>query len=271
MTTMSDVLTDLSDDALVRAIEENQRFALCHFAYPPVGEIHEEADRTWYRTGRDSFLLNAVLGARLPEEDPDRAITDALEPFQGLPMLWVTGPATSPPDLGRRLAPHGFMEEAEDLGMATDLASFPEAGPLPRGVEIDQIDDDPVALREAADVMAVAFETPGLVFDTFLESLSSLAPERRGLVRNYLATLHGEPVGASTLILGAGVAGVYNVATVPDVRGRGIGTATTLRCLADARELGYRAAILQSRTEAAGIYRRLGFRELCRIALHVRH
>ena len=102
-----EVLTDLSDASLVRAIEENQWFAFPHFASPPVGEIHREPDRRWYRTGRDSFLLNGVLGARFPAEEVGERIEVALEPFRGLPMVWVTGPAAAPPDLGERLVARG--------------------------------------------------------------------------------------------------------------------------------------------------------------------
>ena len=267
---MPEVLTDLSDASLVRAIEENQWFAFPHFASPPVGEIHREPDRRWYRTGRDSFLLNGVLGARFPAEEVGERIEVTLEPFRGLPMVWVTGPATAPPDLGERLVARGFAEE-EQSGMAVDLAALPDPADLPRGVEIDRVDDDPVALREGADIVELAFEMPAVVLDTLLESLSALAPEDRELVHSYVATLHGEPVGASTLFLGAGVAGIYNVATVPDARGRGIGTAIALHPLGEARALGYRAGILQSTPAATHLYRRLGFRELCSVALHVRH
>ena len=85
-----------------------------------------------------------------------------------------------------------------------------------------------------------------MVLDTLLESHSALAPEDRELVHSY-------------------------VATVPDARGRGIGTAITLHPLGEARALGYRAGILQSTPAATHLYRRLGFRELCSVALYVRH
>ena len=61
--------------------------------------------------------------------------------------------------------------------------------------------------------------------------------------------------------LGAGVAGLSSVATVPEARRQGIGTAVTLHLLEQARAMGYRIGVLFSSDMAVGVYRKLGFRE----------
>ena len=73
-----------------------------------------------------------------------------------------------------------------------------------------------------------------------------------------MARLNGKPVGASTIFLGAGVAGLYFVSTVSEVRGRGIGAATTLAGLRDARRIGYRIGILTSSAMGHSGYARPG-------------
>jgi predicted GNAT family acetyltransferase len=58
------------------------------------------------------------------------------------------------------------------------------------------------------------------------------------------------------------VAGVFAVGVVPAARGRGIGGAVTLGPLLEARDDGYRHAVLFSSTVAVHAYERIGFRLL---------
>jgi GNAT superfamily N-acetyltransferase len=53
---------------------------------------------------------------------------------------------------------------------------------------------------------------------------------------------------------------VYAVATVPSARGKGIGAAITLKPLLEARELGYRYAVLFSTEMGVRVYERIGFK-----------
>ena len=84
-------------------------------------------------------------------------------------------------------------------------------------------------------------------------------------IHNYLGYLNGQPVATSCIFFGGGVAGMYSVSTLPEARGRGIGSAMTLRPLDQARERGYRIGILQSSAMGYNVYKRIGFRHLCQI------
>ncbi|HZP81157.1 MAG TPA: GNAT family N-acetyltransferase [Chthonomonadaceae bacterium] len=88
-------------------------------------------------------------------------------------------------------------------------------------------------------------------------------------LRNSLASLHGEPVACSTLVLAAGVAGIYCVATVPEARRQGSGGAITAAPLHIARAMGYRIGILQASESGHPVYRRLGFQEFCTLGLYL--
>jgi GNAT superfamily N-acetyltransferase len=77
------------------------------------------------------------------------------------------------------------------------------------------------------------------------------------------------PAATCSLFLGAGVAGIYDVSTLPERRKRGLGRLITLAAMHEARARGYRMAILHSSALGAGIYRALGFRDICAIGQYV--
>ena len=83
-----------------------------------------------------------------------------------------------------------------------------------------------------------------------------------------MARVDGRPVGVSALLDMNGVAGIWNVGVLEDVRGRGIGRETTLAALRLARDLGLRTAILGSSPLGFPVYTRIGFVEVCRVRHH---
>jgi ribosomal protein S18 acetylase RimI-like enzyme len=68
----------------------------------------------------------------------------------------------------------------------------------------------------------------------------------------------GYEAGLATIAVGTDV-NVSFVATVPQARRRGLGTAVTRAALIDARDRGFATATLQATTMAEGLYSRLGF------------
>jgi hypothetical protein len=118
-------------------------------------------------------------------------------------------------------------------------------------------------------VLTAGFGCPECATPAFFDWSSHLGFGADVSLHNYLGRLIGEPVATSTLFTGAGVAGIYDVATVPSATQRGFGAAVTLRPLCDARAMGCRVGILQASHMVAGVYRRFGFQEYCKLGLYV--
>ncbi len=72
-------------------------------------------------------------------------------------------------------------------------------------------------------------------------------------------SLNGEPLGAATLCIGGGVAGLYDVGVVKKARRQGIGTAVTGGACLFAHQLGYRVATLFASGQGKYLYPHLGF------------
>jgi GNAT superfamily N-acetyltransferase len=87
--------------------------------------------------------------------------------------------------------------------------------------------------------------------------------------RLYIGYLRGQPVVTALVFLGAGVAGLYAVVTLPEARRQGIGHAMTLRALLDARALGYRIGTLHASSMGFGMYAGLGFQVYCQLGRYI--
>jgi len=179
-------------------------------------------------------------------------------------MLWLTGPTTRPKNLGAYLEAHGLVNEGDSPGMAVDLQALNQSLERPPGLEVEQV-NDAKSLQKWCEVLTTAFPLPEFVTRPMFDFCSTLGFGRASPMRNYYGRLNGEVIATSSLFLGAGVAGIYNVATLPKARRQGIGIAMTLEPLCDARALGYWIRTLCSSQLGVGVYRKLGFKEYCKI------
>ncbi|MBE0695902.1 MAG: GNAT family N-acetyltransferase, partial [Anaerolineaceae bacterium] len=144
--------------------------------------------------------------------------------------------------------------------MSLELARVPASLSAPAGLEISVVKDIP-GLQTWCSTFVGGYGIP----EEFAEPLYALF-EGIGLgfpLRHYLGILDGEPVGTALLNLAGGVAGIYCVATLDHMRGRGIGTALTLAPLEEARKLCFQYGVLQSSGMGYNLYQRLGFERVC--------
>jgi len=262
---MPHIKTDVSDQALVTAIRAN----LCEFfrhlgRSEPAEQFENEKFARWYSPVQHPWF-SGVLSSLLPSPEDEAFIDDMVRYFHAKgtnTFTWWMEPPLRPADWEPVLSKHGFSFSDGTPGMAIDLNDLDESKSKVSGLGI-QIVEDAETLRVWVDTFTRGYGLPiewsDIIFDTWLK----LGLD--GPVQNYLGYLNGKPVSTSTVFYGAGVAGIYDVATLTEARGQGVGAALTLNPLLGARQAGYRVGILQSSEQGFNVYKKLGFRHLCQI------
>jgi ribosomal protein S18 acetylase RimI-like enzyme len=227
-------------------------------------------------TGVPVAAFNGVLRAALTPERADAAIASvsATLDSRGSPWSWYVGPASLPLDLVERLRAHGFGELEVLPGMAAPVE--PAADDPPEaiaGLRFEQVREEP-SLEAFGTLLGLAFDMPPAVVEPFLRLLGlGAGGDGAGggtVVRNLVALDDGEPVACGSLVLAAGVAGLYNIGVLPGRQRQGIGTAMTAAIMAEGAASGAETAVLWSSAAGVRCYRRLGFEERCRLTICAR-
>jgi GNAT superfamily N-acetyltransferase len=254
-------LHELPASDVLHAIRANWIAYYTQLGQAPGVELSEGRHLSWTLTGIPDPFLNVVFRTDLPREEPASVVDEALAHFRskGISTLSWLGPA---PEVGPLLLSRGLTFSEGGLGMAADLATVPDGLPTAPGVEIVAVEDR-AGFRSWIHVMRIGFGTPEAAEPDLLEVFAAIGSGPHMLT--YLATMDGQPVATSQVLLAAGVAGIYQVTCLPEARGRGIGTAVTLAALREARRRGYATAILQASDLGDPVYRRLGFRDYGRL------
>ncbi len=207
-----------------------------------------------YTPGAPDMLLNLVMRYNAAGPVSAEAVEQVIAPYRrnALPFQWWLTRDAEPHGLRERLRALGMRTWGGSTSMALDLDGWSPTYPTaPADVEILRA----ATAEEAHDVLRVAC-------DVFLLPWHAT---RRWTVSNprftsYLARVNGRGVATLTTTYAEGVALVFNVATLPQSRRRGIAGNLVIAALRDAAAEGCQQAALTATHEARRLYEELGFR-----------
>lgn len=246
----------------IQAIEDNIFAYYKSIARLLGGQFVEEDQVAWFTTGRRSlFRFNGVVRTTTRTEDLPNVVDPILDVFlaQELPFFWADWQDAGTPGLGDYLHAKElpFLHWTAIPAMSRELGSLPPIS-LPEEVEITvlQTRQDQV---DWLNVMIEGFAEPATSRQDMQQLLVNSLTESQPVFEHFLARWQGEPCATATLLHANQAGGIYNVATVPAFRGRGLGTALTLFAMQSAGKAGYTEAILFATPAGFPVYKRLGF------------
>jgi predicted GNAT family acetyltransferase len=262
------ILREFSLPEVINANEENIAGAYSAlYSGWDEARFHAGEDAVWGLTRIPSPMINNATRVRFPEEKADEALEAILEEANArhVPMRWWLGPGTQPADTGERLEKRGFSQ-VQLAGMAIELSGM-QAPPAEPALRVERVRDSG-QLEAWCRVLARGFSVPQIAADGFSRAFEVVGLDSQSWSL-YLAYLDRKPVAISSMYLGAGVVGIYNVATLPEARGKGAGSAVSYGPLRAAHQSGFKIGTLQASKLGYGVYRRLGFEEICTFNLCV--
>ncbi|NWF69129.1 MAG: GNAT family N-acetyltransferase [Chloroflexi bacterium] len=265
---MNALLTDLSNEnAVWQALEANMSSYWLRYGELAGSDVVREAHLQRFATPVAHPLFNAIFNAQLTISQIDPAVEESAAYFR-TPFFWWTGPATRPSDLGDHLRRHGLRDVGGVPGMALELARLPESVPVLDAFEIAAVDNSH-RLRQWVELAARANDIDPDQIHNIYELENARGLSGAGVAPRYLGLLNGEAVACAQVWLAAGVAGIYNIATLESARGRGLGRAMTLKACHEGRAAGYHVAILQASRMGYPLYQKMGFRRVCDLRLYL--
>jgi len=196
--------------------------------------------------------VNAHFGSTLPL-DQKIAHCERVYAQQGLPVLFRMTPFVQPPDLEDALAARGYVAFEETLVQARVVASAPEVPGTGGDIALATPDE-----RTFVDAAASLRRSTPQQRDAHLERLV-----HSPLGKRFAVVRAGDRVVCTAQVAVEGeLAGIYDVVTAEDARGRGYATLACVSLLSWAWQHGAHVAYLQvgaDNAPALAIYRKLGF------------
>jgi len=235
----------------------------------PAYERLVESMRAFFRLiGRSSegahvIELDGVLGSVCPKV-PERSLPNSVlyeeegSLIAALPELtrrydeagiaaWTVWVPEDDTDAAAALAAAGHELDADPAAMTLEL------GGLDEPPEIDYREGDEL-LPVVASINDRSYGFDGTPFADFT------AQQPPGVTRDYVAYVDGEPAASVVILPVDGDASVWDVATLPAARGRGLCRRLMHRALWDARAEGCDMSSLQATKLGQPVYERLGYR-----------
>jgi GNAT superfamily N-acetyltransferase len=162
------------------------------------------------------------------------------------------------PNVREIAARAGFSATNREPGMLLDLQAYVPAS-APHHANIRPVSALP-DIMDSAGIVARNWRPPDSNVITYYARVAPAILAGNSGVFIYLYYHEASPVASIQMLLSEETtAGIYNLSTLGEYRGRGIGTALMTYALNQAQKLGCRYAVLQASEDGPGIYQRLGF------------
>lgn len=219
------------------------------------GAVDRRGDELLYASRSPLPFLNGAL-RRGPDGDAVAFLARARSFFFGRRRGFVTFTWPGDPDLA---------QAALSAGMVLAMKPFPE---MVRRTPLDRLAGDVRPVLDVDDartyweICEAAYPSLGIPAGTFSEAFDPEQLLDSDRIWACLAYQDERPVACASSWFAGGVGCLGWIASLPDVRGRGLAAACTVAATNQTLKLGAEVVSLQATEMGEDLYRRLGFEEI---------
>jgi GNAT superfamily N-acetyltransferase len=253
-------------DELVSDAERILRECFASFTVCPGAELLETAEVFGARTDVPVPFFSGI--ARTTLEDAS-TIDRVKASFQGrhAAFRWWLTPSVQPANLETLLLERGFRHVYDARGMVADLGSVAVGKTLGPDVSIRRVTSVD-EFEPWLDIFLLSFARPPQERAFWRQPYEFFGFGADARWAHYVGFLGDTPVSTTSVLMAGDLAGIYNVATIPAARGRGVGRAVTLAAMEHGKERGAVKAVLQSSEMGYPVYRSIGYEDVCFLRLY---
>lgn len=209
-------------------------------------------------TALSSDTFNTAFGGQIEDHIAQKVFLYYKKTNQ--PMAWWIGPNSASEYTEKCLENAGFVLNELDIAMVCHLAQVMDEQ-SPGKLTIRQC-ITPKDYDDFGDVLASIFDPPDEQVKVFYHKMAALSSKETKDMILFVGYEENHPVATSCLFI-TDVAGIYDIATRPEKRNLGYGSAMFHHALMEAKKKGLRKSILQASPDGLNIYKRFGFKEVC--------
>lgn len=226
-------------------------------------DFQNTPERALYTSGINYAPYNGVIELQEPSTISQAQVDHTLNFFleKQVPFLWW---AQEQNILSNK---EGFQFGGKMRGIAVELSkTLPQK--QSKHITIKQITTEQDC-NIFSDIMEISFGVP-LQASKQCNQIN-LALMKKGINIHYLAYVDNVPAGGVTLSVCESSSGIWNFATLPAFRRKGVGLALVNAALAEAKKRQYKnvMAILMPKGMAAGVFAQHGFKEICDLPFYI--
>lgn len=211
-------------------------------------------------TGLSAMVFNSLFDGAF--DDPSVEIPNIVNFFkkEKIPIMWRLSPNGQNKGWGKYLENCGLeLAQMQVPGMAVKLNEIPleELRSYINQNKIEIIEEMDQKEEISVEILIKSFNLSPQIKESLIKINKNMLD--KGKIKLFLASYNDKISCTSTVFYSNNVAGLYHVATLEEMRNRGLAKAIVSRCMMDAIENGCQIMTLLSTPIGHPVYNKLGF------------